>query len=258
MTTDRLLPLDTVHNFRDYGGYAADGGRHVRRGVLWRSAQHGEASDADLDAIHALGITRIIDLRGPSEREATPCRRHPDFSADVMFHPDETAGLALHSEAADGTFNAEDGRQAMLRLYDGIAYRENLGAMLKVYFDQLARSDEPSLVHCVAGKDRTGFAVAMLHEVLGVHRDDIMADYLATNDGSRLDERIERGDFRTMPRYSQFDEATVRTLWGVDESYLAAAYAAIAKANGSVDAYLTDVLGLGPDRREALRDLYLT
>ncbi|WP_296681018.1 tyrosine-protein phosphatase [Novosphingobium sp.] len=257
MTNSRLLPLDAVNNFRDYGGYAAADGRRIRTGRLWRSAQHGEASGSDLDAIHALGITRVVDLRGPSEREASPCRRHSNFNAEVWFHPEETAGLALHTDAADGAFTAAEAKAAMLRLYDGIAFRENLVPMLKVYFTLLGRSAEPSLVHCVAGKDRTGFAVAMLQEALGVHRDDVMADYLATNFASRLDERIASGAFRDMPRYSSFDAETVRALWGVEADYLNAAFAAISLRSGSVEDYLERVLGIGPAQRDQLRELYL-
>ncbi len=257
MITERSLPLDAVNNFRDYGGYAGADGRRVRSGVLWRSAQHGEATDDDLAAIHALGITKVIDLRGPSEREASPCRRHPDFMAEVWFHSEETAGLALHTEAANGTLTADDARAAMLRLYDGIGFRDNLVPMLKVYFELLGRNADPSLVHCVAGKDRTGFAVAMMHEALGVHRDDVMADYVATNAASRLEERISSGAFRDMPRYAAFDAETVRALWGVDEDYLNAAYAAIAQQSGSVDGYLSQVLGIDAAKREALRALYL-
>lgn len=257
MTDARHLPLDAVNNFRDYGGYAGAGRRRVRRGVLWRSAQHGEASEADLDAIHALGITRVIDLRGPSEREASPCRRHPDFNAEVWHYPEETAGLALHTEAANGTLTAADARAAMLRLYQGIAYRENLVPMLRTYFTLLGRNADPSLVHCVAGKDRTGFAVAMMQLALGVHHDDVMADYLATNSASRLDERIASGAFRDMPRYAAFDAETVRALWGVDEAYLDAAFASIADQSGTVDRYLEQVLDIDDAKREALRGLYL-
>ena len=102
MTDLRVLPLAGVHNFRDYGGYHGADGARLKTGLLWRSAQHGDASDADLQAIHDLGIAHVIDLRGPSEREMKPCRRHDEFSANVWTYPEETAGLALHSEAADG------------------------------------------------------------------------------------------------------------------------------------------------------------
>lgn len=257
MPSTRILPLDAVNNFRDYGGYAGSEGRRVRKGLLWRSAQHGEASEADLEAIHALGITRVIDLRGPSEREASPCRRHPAFNAEVWYYPEETAGLALHTEAANGTLTAADARNAMLRLYQSIAYRENLVPMLRTYFTLLGRNADPSLVHCVAGKDRTGFAVAMMQLALGVHHDDVMADYLATNIASRLDERIASGAFRDMPRYAAFDADTVRALWGVDQAYLDTAFAAIAEQSGSVERYLAEVLAIGDAEREALRALYL-
>jgi hypothetical protein len=83
MSDSRVLKLDGVHNFRDYGGYDAADGARVKSGLLWRSAQHGDASDTDLDTIHGLGITTVIDLRGPSERDAKPCRRHPGFAAEV-------------------------------------------------------------------------------------------------------------------------------------------------------------------------------
>ncbi|MEN9926836.1 MAG: hypothetical protein RL268_2962, partial [Pseudomonadota bacterium] len=59
MVDSRVLKLDGVHNFRDYGGYDTADGAAVKRGLLWRSAQHGDASDADLDAIHALGVTTV-------------------------------------------------------------------------------------------------------------------------------------------------------------------------------------------------------
>jgi protein-tyrosine phosphatase len=257
MSDSRVLNLDGVNNFRDYGGYAGADGATVKRGLLWRSAQHGDASPADLDAIHLLGITNVIDLRGPSERDAKPCVRHNDFAAQVWTYPEQTAGLALHTEAANGVATAAEARDAMLRLYQGIAFRENLVPMLRLYLELLARGDEPSLVHCVAGKDRTGFAVAILQRILGVHPDDAMADYLLTNSAAKLDERIASGAFRDLPRYASYDPETVRALWGVEAAYLEAAFAAIADRYASLDAYLEQVLGMDQAKRVALRSLYL-
>lgn len=254
---NRVLTLDGVHNFRDFGGYAAAGGARIKSGLLWRSAQHGDASDPDLDAIHALGIRTVIDLRGPSERESKPCRRHPDFAAQVYSYPEETAGLALHTEAADGVLTAAEARAAMLRLYEGIAFRENLIPMLRLYLEVLRRNEGPSLVHCVAGKDRTGFAVALVQSLLGAHRDDVISDYVLTNQASKLEERIASGAFRDMPRYEAFDEATVRTLWGVEAEYLEKAFDALEARSGTVDAYAETVLGVDAATRDALRSAYL-
>ena len=85
MTAERVLPLSGVHNFRDYGGYAVEGGGRLRDGMLWRSAHHEAATDEDLAALDALGLETIIDLRGDDERELHPCRRSENFSARVLF-----------------------------------------------------------------------------------------------------------------------------------------------------------------------------
>jgi len=254
---NRVLTLDGVHNFRDFGGYAAAGGAKIRSGLLWRSAQHGDASDLDLEAIHALGIHTIVDLRGPSERESKPCRRHADFSSQIYTYPEETAGLALHTEAADGVITAAEARAAMVRLYEGIPFRENLIPMLRLYVEVLRRNEGPSLVHCVAGKDRTGFAVAVVQSLLGAHRDDVMADYVLTNEASKLEERVASGAFRDMPRYAAFDEQTIRTLWGVEAEYLARSFAALEERHGTIEAYAEAVLGVDAKARDALRTAYL-
>ncbi|MEY4055734.1 MAG: hypothetical protein RL519_1069 [Pseudomonadota bacterium] len=257
MTISRIIPLEGINNFRDYGGYDGHAGRKVRTGLLWRSAQHGDASDSDLSAVSALGIAHVIDLRGPSERETKPCRRAEDFSAQVWTYPEETAGLALHTEAADGVLTADEASTAMMRLYEGIAFRENLTPMLRLYFELLLRAEGPSLVHCVAGKDRTGWAVAMAQKALGVSRDAIIADYMLTNDASRLEERIAAEAFRDLPRYASMDAETVRALWGVKEDYIATALKATEDRYGDLDTYLEAVLGIDANRREALRAHYL-
>lgn len=257
MVDSRVLKLDGVHNFRDYGGYDTADGAAVKRGLLWRSAQHGDASDADLDAIHALGVTTVIDLRGPSERTAKPCRRHEDFAAEVLAHPDETAGLALHTEAADGVVTADEARAAMIRLYDGIAFRPNLVPMLRAYFDVLEKASGPSLVHCVAGKDRTGWAVAMAQHALGIPRDAIMEDYLLTNTAGNIEARIAAGATQIREKHGGISDDTIRALMGVDADYLNAAFRAAEERHGDLDRYLEEVLSVDAPRREALRAHYL-
>lgn len=257
MADTRIFQLEGVHNFRDYGDYPGADGRRVKRGLLWRSAQHGDASDADLEAIQRLKIRNVIDLRGPSERDGKPCRRHDDFAAQVWTYPEETAGLALHTEAANGVVTAAEARAAMIRLYEGIAFRENLVPMLRLNFELLQRAEGPSLVHCVAGKDRTGWAVAMAQHVLGVSRDAIMDDYLLTNSASKLEDRIEAQAFRDHPRYAALDADAVRALWGVEADYLDTAMAAVEARYGTLDAYVAEVLGVDAAMREALRAHYL-
>jgi protein tyrosine/serine phosphatase len=129
--------------------------------------------------------------------------------------------------------------------------------MLRCFFIALARGEGASLVHCVAGKDRTGFVVAMMHHVLGVHPDEAMADYLLTNQAGNIEARIADGATHIRGRYGPIDDATVRVLMGVDPAFLAASRAAIDERHGSTDAYLAAVLGVDAAMQDKLRELYL-
>ncbi|MFA7604313.1 MAG: tyrosine-protein phosphatase [Novosphingobium sp.] len=251
MADGRILSLEGVCNFRDYGDYAVAGGGRVRRGVLWRSGQHVAASDADLAAIAKLGLATVTDLRGDSERALNPCRRHASFSAQVLTCDGETAALASHIDAARDVVSEADARGAMCRLYAEMPYRPNLVAVLRRHFAALADGEGPSLIHCFAGKDRTGVSVALTHHVLGVHPDDALADYLLTS--TAMEGRQFRGNAGAdASRYARLSEAASRALGGVSAEFLAAGFAAMRESHGSVDAYLADVLGVDATARERI------
>jgi protein-tyrosine phosphatase len=267
MDGERVLALEGVHNFRDYGGYATPGGGRVRKGILWRSGQHFGASGADLDRIEALGLRYVVDLRGNSERERSPCKRSTGFSGQVMFYDGETAGLAPHIEASGGVSDADGAHRAMVTLYEEIAFRPSLTSILRRYFAEaldgvgagMGAGEGASLVHCHAGKDRTGIAVALFHHVLGVHRDDMMADYLLTNTAGNNEKRIadalaQRAGGGVM---AQVPEAAIRVLMNVDEAFLAAALASIERRHGTIDAYLEAVLGVDAAARAGLCQRYI-
>lgn len=255
MDDTRILPLGGVHNFRDYGGYTVDSGGRLRSGILWRSAHHEQASDDDLAAIDALGIETIIDLRGDDERAAHPCRRSDGFAARVMFAPGITAGLAPHLAAAKAHITAEVARERMIATYEGMPYRPVLVESLRLYVAALSEYDSPSLVHCVAGKDRTGFAVALVHRLLGVHEDDVMADYLLTNIAGKIEERVSQGARVIRASYgNDIQDDAIRTLMMVNPAYLDAAFIAIRERHGSLAQYAEDVLGMSPAMHDGLRD----
>lgn len=255
MSADRVLPLSGVHNFRDYGGYAVEGGGRLREGTLWRSAHHETASDEDLAALDALGLETVVDLRGDDERELHPCRRSDRFTGRVLFAGGVTAGLAPHLQAAGGAIDAETARARMIDTYAGMPYRPALVATLRLYVAALAEYDAPSLVHCVAGKDRTGFAVAVVHRLLGVHDDDLMADYLLTNSAGKIEERIAQGAAHIRARYgAEIKDDAVRTLMSVNPAYLDAALATVRRDHGDVAGYAEAVLNLTPDMRQAMID----
>lgn len=258
---ERVLNLSGVRNFRDYGGYAVAGGGRVKRGMLWRSGEHGEASDTDLDHIAALDLRYIVDLRGNGEREVSPCRRHPDFDGEVLFYDGETGGLAPLLEQNEGTMTEEYAHRAMEAIYADLPNRENLLWIFRRYFASLNHAagsapgtgDFGNLIHCHAGKDRTGMAVALLHHTLGVHPDDAMADFLMTNAASDIDAQVARKAEGMRKKFGPMEDEAVRVFMGVDERYLLAARRAVEESHGSLDAFLSDVLNVDDARRDALR-----
>lgn len=255
-TDDRVLPLAGIHNFRDYGGYGATGGR-LKRGLLWRSGHHAEATEADLETVQRLALATLIDLRGDSERAGSPCLRHPEFGAKVLYHPGETAsghGRAAHEEDAAEVRTAADAHVAMVRLYASMPFRSVLVGTYRLYFAALADDAGPSLLHCLAGKDRTGLAAALTHHLLGVHPDDAMADYLLTNRAGNVEARIEAGARHVRAGFGRsMDLAAVRTLMSVDAAFLQTALEAIRERHGTVQTYARDMLGVTPAMVERMR-----
>ena len=255
MLAERVLPLSGIHNFRDYGGYAVEGGGRLRDNMLWRSAHHEAATDEDLTALDALGLDTIIDLRGDDEREMHPCRRSDKFAGRVLLAGGVTAGLAPHLQAAGGTIDLETARERMIDTYAGMPYRPALVATLRLYLAALADHDAPSLVHCVAGKDRTGFAVAIVHRLLGVHEDDLMQDYLLTNTAGKIEERIAQGAAHIRARYgAEIHEDAIRALMSVNPAYLDAALATVRRDHADIPTYAEAVLNLTPEMRETMID----
>ncbi|HEY2481058.1 MAG TPA: tyrosine-protein phosphatase [Caulobacteraceae bacterium] len=251
----RHLILEGVENFRDFGGYATASGARLRAGRLYRSASHGRATDADLEAIQGLAIAVVVDLRRKHERQRDPSRRHDAFSAEVVENDDggeaEDDSWVAHVTSSDLT--AASFRDYMFRYYREAPFNPRMIDLYARYFEVLARADGPVLIHCAAGKDRTGILAALTHHVTGVDRDDMMADYLATNDPARAERRlpivteaIRDLTGRTPP------EAAVRVAMGVEAAYLETAFAAMTEQCGGIDDYLRGTLGLDEARRRAV------
>jgi protein-tyrosine phosphatase len=258
---DRILSLEGIHNFRDYGGYTTRHGGRLVSGALYRSGQHLDATPADLEAVAALDLATVVDLRGDSERRSFPCARPGGFGAVVMFAPGETAGggHAPHVGAARAVETAADAHAAMVRLYESMPFRPNLVEVCRLYFEALAERDGASLLHCLAGKDRTGLAVALLHDQLGVHPDDAMSDYMLTNTAGNIDARIAAGARVVRDNFGHaMDDAAVRTLMSVHPDYLTTAFAAIRERHGSVQDYAAEQLGVTPQRLRRIEEKLVT
>lgn len=235
----RVLPFDGIHNFRDYGGYAVEGGGSLRTGMLYRSAQHKDATQGDLDRIAQLQLAAIIDLRSDAERSLSPCPRPARFLARVLFVPDGTAEIAPHLEAGRSVSDPAAAVKRMIHGYRVMPFRPIFMQAISQYFHALADIDGPTLIHCMAGKDRTGVAVATLHRALGVGRDEWLADYLLTNRAGNVEARIAAGASHVRAIFSNdLDDDTVRVLMMVRPEYIDSCFAAIDERYGSLAGYL--------------------
>jgi protein tyrosine/serine phosphatase len=242
-----------IHNLRDYGGYAVTGGGRVREGVLLRSGQHIEASAADLALIDALDIRTVIDLRGTSERTGFPCRRHPNFAAQVIAYDGETSNSPPH-EGGGGEveMTPQKARERMLAVYTRMPVNPAMIWIFRQYFAALAAHDGAHLVHCFAGKDRTGIAASLLLYVLGVHHDDIRAEFLLTNDAPTR-AILERQSLPRMEEhYGTIDPEALHNLMGVLPEYLDTYIAKVTADHGSLDTYLANILGVEEDHKQRL------
>jgi protein-tyrosine phosphatase len=251
-----VLDLEGVHNFRDCGGYAVSGGRRLKRGLLWRSGEHADASDADLPRIAALGLANVFDLRSTQERAARPCRRPEGFAARVHYNEDSMRKTAPHVAAAAQSMRSdpETARLGMQTAYQSFPFRPKLVAMIRLYLETLANGEGPSLINCMAGKDRTGVAVAVMHLAAGVHPDDAIADYVLTNTAGNLEARIAAGARSIAAVSGGMDEDVLRVVMSVAPEYLEAAFAGMRERNGSIEGYLRDVAGVDDALRGRLRE----
>jgi protein tyrosine/serine phosphatase len=197
----------------------------------------------------------IVDLRRSNERERDPSRRWEGFAVQVIEND-------IGQDTADewGTFIAgsdlsvESFRAYMLDYYRHAPFQRRHIDLYRRYFEALAEGEGAILVHCAAGKDRTGIICALTHHIAGVHEDDIQADYLLTNEPERLTARLPmiREAVREQTGRLASDQALM-TAMRVEAEYLAGAFAAIREAYGSLDGYLDDALGLDANLRERIR-----
>lgn len=255
---DHGLHLPTAANLRDIGGYRTTDGRWVKIGMLYRSDQLDRLSDADLAAMGALGITLVADLRTESERT-----REPDRVPAGAEH------LVLDVAADSKGSLGGDMRQAMQAIATGKgaqmlteANRDfiTLGSARTAYRTLLARIGAegagPTLYHCTAGKDRTGWASAVILTLLGVPRETVMADYLASNDYLRAKNEAAVTALAKAPM--PIARENLEPVLTVRASYIQAAFDEVDRHYGSFDGYVREGLGLDDGAVAALRARYLT
>src|SRR6266567_5430968 len=228
----RHLNLAGASNFRDLGGYPAKDGRVVRWRQIFRSNHLGHLTAADMEILRPLGLKSAFDFRGADERVAAMCGL-----AEIAVHSlpiEPTVIAALRARLADGVpLSSADALDVMRESYRNYV-RYNTPSF-RALFAHLLEDRAPLVIHCTAGKDRTGFACALILHALGVPDEVISEDYLLTN-------RFYRRDPNSG---SDLPDDVKQVLGSVQASFLGAAFDVIDADYGDLETYLHAGLGLG-------------
>jgi protein-tyrosine phosphatase len=239
----RHLSLEGASNFRDLGGYPTGDGRMVRWRQIFRSNHLGHLTAADIAIVRGLGLRSAFDFRGRDERAAAVCGVEEITVHSLPIEP--TVVAALRARLAAGTLSADAALEIMRESYRNYV-RLNTHSF-RALFAHLLDDSAPLVIHCTAGKDRTGFACALVLHALGVADDVIAGDYLLTNRFYRRDPSAG----------TDLPDDVRQAIGSVDASFLAAGLEAISADYGDLEGYFSDGLDLGDRERAALKQRYL-
>lgn len=254
---DRLprVHLRPEHNFRDLGGYEISGGGRVRTGAVYRSAHLHEADDEDRRALASLRIRTVCDLRAGDEADARPSvlgtlagvevLRLGDVGARVIGDPVQTILEYGFTEVTEAD---------VARFYEFLLDRQPraFGQVVEVCAEAARHA---VVVHCSAGKDRTGIASALLLSVLGVADETVVADYAAT---SELWSPTQMARAQPLIEEAGLAFEAVRTYFLAPARAMAQALGHLRAEHGSVESYLTGPGGVPPAAVAALREVLVT
>ncbi|MVU81991.1 protein-tyrosine-phosphatase [Nocardia sp. ET3-3] len=233
---DQFL-ISGTFNFRDLGGARTTDGRKVREGVLLRSAQLSRVDAAGLSTLAALGVTDVHDLRGFAEIDFIGHDAVPEGVRVKVTPFDSRMGETPPHEAR----RSATAHGHMLEVYRLFPALPEAHAAIKSLADSVLTGT--ALVHCAAGKDRTGWAIATLLRIVDVTEEDIYADYLLSNDAVPA--------LRALMT-AESNEELSDDLLGVKPEYLESATNSMLAMYGDLEGYLAEI-GVTAELRDALR-----
>jgi protein-tyrosine phosphatase len=234
----RSLNLAGAPNFRDIGGYATADGLHVRWDRIFRSSELSKLTPADAETVDALPS---VWLHTPPDAYASPKTTLAPLLKTVM----------VEAQTPEGA------RAALMSYYARMPdeFRDEYAAM----FLKIAAGKLPMLVHCTAGKDRTGVAMAVLLSSLGVPRQTVIEDYQLTEKlvpaaaAAAGRPAPVGGGAQPLASIAQLPAESRIALWRSDPAYIASALDSINREYGSFDAYLERGLGLSREQVQQVR-----
>ena len=230
-------PIPGISNLRDLGGYAVQGGS-LRWHTLYRSNEISTTDADTLSRLQTLGIRTLCDFRDDKQKQKVPIEVSFSANTKTIATPISVSVLirsALSGEKLTGT----SARKILADIYRSLVLDH--ADAYKLFFNSILDPNNfPLAFCCVAGKDRTGLAAALLLTALGASRETVFDDYLLSNRYWEMPTDVLR---------EESDEVR-KAVFTADTHYLEAAFAAMSEYYGSAESFIQNTLGLNPARRE--------
>ncbi len=255
------IPLQGTPNFRELGGYPTKCGRHIAYGKFFRSGVLSYLTQQDWAQIQKLNIATIVDFRRAPERHAETTKLPANTSITIIESPIDSGDHrnTFKSLLDNNQFTVDAAQQIMrninidLALHTQSTYKQFLDSIFKL------KDTDSILFHCSAGKDRTGFAAALILMCLNVDSETIYHDYLLSLNYFKPQESLHhfiKNWAGNIPEGQYQPDAFLKML-GVQQDYLQAAFDAIDQHYSSTEEYLEDCYGLGSIKLEQFRNRFL-
>lgn len=258
---ETVLQLDNALNVRDLGGYPGKSGKLIRPQKLVRSGEIYQLTESDQQQLSDYHIKTIVDFRSPEERTEKPDQEIKGIQNVFLpiFPVDETMASISPSALFSDINRGFSGQDQMIKVYRSFVLEPAIRQAYREFLDVLLAHDDPNeavLFHCTAGKDRTGFAAALIMQILDVDQRRIFENYLATN-------RYLKDHLKQVLDYAKKEGASDRLLTSIEDlmqakiEYLSNSYISIYKEFGSQRRFLKDGLKVSDAEFEKLRAIYL-
>ena len=254
-------------NLRDLGSIVTKDGKRIKTGLILRSAKLSKLDDIDRTVLEShYGVSKVIDFRAPGEKIKKPdiIPRGARYIPLPFFNEEN---MAVTGGMGSDVFSAIRKAESKEELYN---YIPDLTTVYPIVvtddyaLSQLSKAvkliinnrDGAVLFHCTAGKDRTGIVSAIILKLLNADDEDILADYLKTNEVSEINAKKYSKLAKVFLRSQKIADKTYEVFLAKEE-YLRAAYDAMIEKFGSFEKFIEAGLGITPDEAESFREYIL-
>lgn len=269
---ERTLPISGINNFRDLGGYTGANGRAIKWGLLYRSNHLHNLTAQAKTYLEGLHIQSIIDYRSAREIAKSPnCCIHEraTFHLDATAQTAELAAQFAAEPSHEDTALIEsvmrdipahlingEGAQVLEQYRHFVTSEKSKTAFRAMITALLDPVNIPNIQHCRGGKDRTGYGVLLILAMLGVSEQDIIRDYMITQQNRRARNAVKMAAYRQITDNQNVLDY-LHTLVDTRESFITEAIETMKSQSGSVAAYIKDELGFTDADFKTLQDNFL-